>query len=517
MILNPVALNLSPNPILQSNEAQITRLVVRGNPRNALACAVEFPLVEGKPSSNLYMARARAKRRYTQAEQLEHRHKKRATLYTALATAGRVLPSYVNKKGETRQHSTCLCRRFSQTHENAKGYIVLSVDSNHIAKITGDIVCDNNWVCPMCSSIHLDRKAKEITEVQQNFLAAGRDKRWSTWMLTLTIPHTRTDMLDTLMTKKAAVMSDFHAHSVVKKLKQRIGWQGYVDSSEVRHSNASGWHPHHHILNFCTNMHPNTRVQCVYDRKRDYYRIATQADKKRGIELHKIEVQEYIYHIFAYLCVKHGLKRPSIEHGVDFRKSDDIQDYLTKQSKIAHELTAEHDKKSSYSRSQWEILRDCDSDNERLASYSKALFCEFAAAMKGRPKIHWSPDFLDLWLNKDDDVEGDGLADDEDEDNDKKIYKISIELWNRFFTNADRVHRRQLLDIAELDSLNRTSNTEIHLYALSQILKNEKIAKRADYVAEQEQIYQKWLVKIPDSCYEDEAQKVYDYDDYIDA
>lgn len=444
-----------------------------------------------------------------------------------------------------------------QTHENAKGHVVLSVDSNHIAKFNDLIVCDNNWLCPVCSAIHLDTKAKEITQVQQNFLAAGRDKNWSTYMLTLTIPHYLNDKLDDLMTKKSAVMSDFHAHSAIKKLKARIGWQGYIDSSEVRHSKDNGWHPHHHILGFFSNMHPNTRVQCIYDKKRDYYRIATQADKrtiesqqnklalsykkylskavfkkvkntnsfslslvairyKKVMKLEKVKVQKYIYHVFAYLCVKHGLKRPSEEHGVDFRMSDDIQDYLTKQSKIAHELTAEHNKKSSYSRSQWEILRDCESDNDKLASHSKALFLEFAEATKGRAKLHWSPNFKELWLNNDDDDLGESLvADDDEQDTDKKIYKISIELWNRFFTNADRVHQRQLLEIAELDSLNGTSNTEIHLYALNQILTNEKIAKRADYVAEQERLYQKWLVKIPDFHYEQEAQKVYDYDDCL--
>lgn len=487
--------------------------VVRGNPRNAVGVSVELPFADAKSSSSLYMARARTKRRYTKAEQLEHRHEKRSTLYGAMATAGKILPSYVNKEGKTRQHSTTLCRRFMQTHENATGYMVLTVDSNHVAKLTGSITCDNPWVCAVCSSIQMDTRAKEITKVQQNFLAAGRDSHWSTWMLTLTIPHYRTDKLNDLLTKKSAVMSDFHAHSAIKKLKKRIGWQGYVDSLEIRHGNANGYHPHHHILGFFTNMHPNTRVQCVYDAKRDYYRIATQADKRRGTELHKIAVQKYIYHIFAYLCERHGLGRPSEENGVDFRQSDDIQDYLTKQSKIAHELTAEHDKKSTKSRSQWEILRDCESDNERLASYSKSLFCEFAAATKGKAKLHWSPEFKELWLDNEDDDIGDGLAVDDD-DLDSKIYKISYELWNRFFTGADRVHQRQLLEIAELDSLNGTNNTEIHLYALAKILRDERIAERAKHVAEQERLYQEWLVKIPDSHYADESQRVYVYDDF---
>lgn len=471
------------------------RLVVRGNPRISIsvADAVEFPSSES--ASKSYMVRARTKRRYTKREQLEHRHEKRSTLYRAMGTAGKILPNYVNKKGETRQHGTSLCRRFMQTHKNAKNYVLLSVDGNHIAKLTGTITCDNPWVCAVCSSIHLDTKAKEITQVQKNFLAAGRDKHWSTWMLTLTIPHTRADTLDDLLERKSAVMSDFHAHSAIKKLKARIGWQGYVDSLEIRHSYASGWHPHHHILGFFTNMHPNTRVQCVYDSKRNYYRIATQADKKRGIELHKIEVQKYIYHIFAYLCVKNGLKRPSEEHGVDFRESDDIQDYLTKQSKIAHELTAEHIKKSSYSRSQWDILRDCESDKPQLAAYSESLFREFAAATKGKAKLHWSPEFKELWLDDEEEVNEAKLHDDDDTD-DGHNYRIAGDIWNRFFTAADRKNQCRLLKIAEKDSFENTENTKLILLVARILLDIEKEKKEKEFSDEQERLFQEWL-KIP--------------------
>lgn len=512
--------------------------VVRGNPRNAREQRdVEFPLaVENglKP----YVVRAVSKKPYTKQEQLEYRHEKRSTLYAGMVTAGKVLPNYVNKRGEERQHSVCLCRRYMKTHENAKNHVTLSVDGNHTAKFSGLIVCDNNWVCPVCSSIHLDTRSKEITQVQKNFLAAGREKHWSTWMLTLTIPHVRKDKLDDLLTKKSGVMSDFHAHSAIKSLKKRIGWQGYVDSLEVRHSIRNGWHPHHHILGFFTNMHPNTRVQCVYDAKRDYYRIATQADKKQinkknqkldlsykkflkkatftaagsgdrlsldfvalryadNIKLHKIEVQKYIYKIFAYLCVKNGLKRPNEKYGVDFRESDDIQDYLTKQTKIAHELTAEYSKKSSYSRSQWEILRDCESDKPQLAAFSESLFREFADATKGKAKLHWSPEFMQLWLD-DDEEENETLLHDDDSDDEGKSYVIKSDIWNRFFTKADRKFQRQLLETAETDRFNSTQNTELILLAARILLNIEQEKSEQSFSDEQERLFQEWL-KIPPS------------------
>lgn len=481
--------------IEQKNCAQSLGSVVRGNPRNALERDVEFPFVDAsKDSKKLYMARARAKRSYTEKEQLEYRHEKRAVLYKGLAIASKVLPNYVNKKGETRQHSVCLCRRYMQTHENAKSHVVLSVDKNHIAKLNDLIVCDNSWLCPVCSSVNLDRKAKEITQVQKNFLEAGQGKRWSTWMMTLTIPHSRTDKLDDLLTKKSAVMSDLHAHSVIKKLKARIGWQGYVDSLEIKHGQSNGWHPHHHILAFCTNLHENTRVQCVHDAKRNYYRIATQHDKKTNRKIEKIEVQKYIYHVFAYLCVKHGLSRPSEDHGVDFKKSDDIQDYLTKQSKIALELTGEHSKTSGESRTQWEILRDCASENKQLASHSKALFLEFAEATKGKAKLHWSPYFKEQYLDEKEEEEI-GVGDDEEEIVNE--YIISAELWHRFFTGINRSHQKLLLKLAENDSFYGTEKAKNHLMRLSKIIADEKEKVRRDFKERERIRFEVWLANTP--------------------
>jgi len=265
---------------------------------------------------------------------------------------------------------------------------------------------------------------------------------------------------------------------------------------EIRHGSANGWHPHHHILGFFTNMHPNTRVQCVYDKKRDYYRIATQADKRRGKGLHKIEVQQYIYQIFAYLCVKHGLKRPNIKHGVDFRQSDDIQDYLTKQSKIAHELTAEHDKKSNSSKSQWEILRDCESDDPQLAAYSESLFIEFADATKGRAKLHWSPEFMALWLDEEDEENEEKLQDDSAAD-DSQDYIITGDIWNRFFSAADRKNQCKLLKIAEKDSFENTENTKLILLVARIILDIEKEKEEQSYSDEQERLFQEWLMMPP--------------------
>lgn len=477
-------------------------LEVRGNPRNAVGVNVEFPPSKLDTPAKPLIVRSRTRKDFNQHEQLQYRHEKRSILYKSMSTAGKILPDWVDKKGQPRRNRVSLCRRFMHTHENAESFVTLSVDENHTARYKNLIHCDDIWCCPVCSASLLDKKAHEIAQVQKNFLKEGEGKYWSTWMLTLTIPHRRSDKLDDLLTKKSQVMSDFHAHSAIKKLKARIGWKGYVDSLEVRHSYANGWHPHHHILGFLTNMHENTRVQCVHDSKRNYYRIATQNDKKRGLQLHKIEVEKYIYHIFAYLCVKNGLRRPSEKHGVDFKKIDDIKDYLTKQSLISLELTKEASKKSDYSRSQWEILRDCEevkdceNDSKKLHEmlYARELFCEFAQAIKGKAKIHWSPDFKEQYLDEDDD--GKGLTDDSE---DNAEYIISARLWNRFFAFSDRVLQRELLEKAEKDSLLGTDEARKKLNELEQILIEEEERERREFYKQQEQEYLSWLERPPAS------------------
>lgn len=566
MILNPVALNLSPNPILQSNEAQITRLVIRGNPR-IIACnlSVELPLsLSPCPVSDTAKA---TKIDQNPRDYLNKHQENRAVLYTSMDLADEVLKYVKPPKGHKFKNRVGVCGKYIRSiARGGKGYITLSVDKDtHHSCVSGNIYCDGIWVCAPCATVKLSKKAKQITTVQRRFLKAGADKHWSTWFLTLTIPHTRQDRLDDLIDKKAAVMSELHAHSQMKAFKKRVGMKGYVDSLENRHSYVNGWHPHHHILTFCKNMHPNTRLQCIYDPLRDYYRIATQADKanianqkaklsksisdtKESIakaksggkreanaikklailestevtKLEKIEAKLFIYKLFAYLCVKNGLSRPSLKNGVDFRKSDDIDDYLTKQSNIAYELTNDIVKtnKNNYSRSNWEILRDCGSDDPILAENSKTLFHEFALATHGKAKIHWSPRFLSEWLgenNKDDEREL-GLGEDEDEKQPNlREYYIAPDVWYEYLGGKNT--RRALLKLrkmAEDDSLHGTDKAAIYLRKIESDIEQKRLDEEEKFRLEEERRFNGWLFKtpvVPDSYYEDEAQKFYDYDD----
>lgn len=572
--MNPTANNalISSSNTLNYNYVALGRdgenffSVIRGNPR-IIACnlSVELPLsCSPCPVSD---TATQAKPDQNPRDYLNKHQENRAILYRSMDLAGEVLEYVQPSKGHKFQNRVRLCGKYIRsTERGGKGFVTLSVDKDtHHSCVEGNIHCDGIWLCAPCATVKLSKKAKQITTVQRRFLESGADKHWSTWFLTLTIPHIKKDRLDDLIDKKAAVMSELHAHSQFKAFKKRVGMKGYVDSLENRHSYANGWHPHHHILTFCKNMHPNTRLQCIYDPIRDYYRIATQADKanianeqdklnksivdtkasiakaKSGgkreanaiaklaklentevAKLEKIEAQLFIYKLFAYLCVKNGLRRPSQKHGVDFRKSEDINDYLTKQSNIAYELTNDIVKtnKNDYSRSNWEILRDCGSDDPILAENSKTLFHEFALATHGKAKIHWSPRFLSEWLgenNKDDEREL-GLGEDEDEKQPNlREYYIAPDVWYEYLGGKNT--RRALLKLrkmAEDDSLHGTDKAAIYLRKIESDIEQKRLDEEEKFRLEEERRFNEWLFKtpvVPDSYYEDEAQKVYDYDD----
>ena len=204
MIFSPVALNPNLNPILQSNVAQIPRLVIRGNLR-IIACNLSdgFPLSSSPcPVSD---AANQAKNDQTAQDQLNKHQENRDILYESMDMAGKVL-SYVEvPKGSKFKNRVCVCGKFIRSiGQGGKGYITLSVDKDtHHSSIDGAIWCDGAWVCAPCAVVNLNKKAKQITTVQRRFLEEGIDKNWSTWLLTLTIPHTNEDPLNDLIAKKA--------------------------------------------------------------------------------------------------------------------------------------------------------------------------------------------------------------------------------------------------------------------------------------------------------------------------
>ena len=70
--------------------------------------------------------------------------------------------------------------------------------------------------------------------------------------------------------------------------------------------------------------------------------------------------------------------------------------------------------------------------------------------------------------------------------------------------------------MAEDDSLHGTDKAAIYLRKIESDIEQKRLDEEEKFRLEEERRFNEWLFKTPvvaDSYYEDEAQKVYDYDD----
>ena len=103
--------------------------------------------------------------------------------------------------------------------------------------------------CPMCYERTADLKRYEILKKQEECLKGGG----RLLLVTLTIPHKKTDSLKYLQDKLS---------NSVKKLKNQHGWRKIREQSfmpprtvyEVTYSEKNGFHPHVHMIFFQNNL-----------------------------------------------------------------------------------------------------------------------------------------------------------------------------------------------------------------------------------------------------------------------
>lgn len=161
----------------------------------------------------------------------------------------------------------------------------------------GDLMlCKRVWVCPVCSSIIMDARAKEIAALIDLHLKSGG----AVYLMTLTAPHTRADTLADLMDAFGTANKAFLQHRNVKRAKRELGYVGGIYSKEHTWGQANGWHYHLHVLWF----------------------VSADVDPS--------EVERSLYSAWAKSAVSAGLGKPSRKHGLDVRKGERAADYIAK-------------------------------------------------------------------------------------------------------------------------------------------------------------------------------------------
>lgn len=233
------------------------------------------------------------------------------------------------------------------------------------ASYSGLQTCGSVWACPVCAAKIAERRRAEIIAAMTAHKAAGGCVN----MLTLTAPHQRGDDLGELLARQSKALNGFWNDRQVKAVFQAMGVIGQIRALEVTHGRKSpknnGWHPHYHVLLFC----------------------GSGVDLWPLDESPMIEWIETLYTRWAAACVRAGLGRPSMAHGLKLDDGAHAAKYVSKWG-LEDEMTKGHTKKALHGETPFDFLRSLLEDP--ADKQAAALFRHFAETFKGKRQLHWS-------------------------------------------------------------------------------------------------------------------------------
>ena len=221
--------------------------------------------------------------------------------------------------------------------------------------------CGSVWTCPVCAAKIAERRRVELLDAMELHKAQGG----AVYLLTLTTPHQRGDVLAELLDQQGKALQSFLRDRKVKEVFKEMGHIGQVRALEVTHGRKAarnnGWHPHFHILQFC---------------------------QVNGSEADRKDWTARLYMRWAAYCQKAGLGMPSYAHGIKLDDGTKASDYVTKWG-LEDEMTKGHTKKAKAGgETPFDLLRAAMAD--RQDKQAMALFREFSECFKGKRQLSWS-------------------------------------------------------------------------------------------------------------------------------
>jgi hypothetical protein len=228
---------------------------------------------------------------------------------------------------------------------------------------TGLETCGDAHACPVCAAKIRARRGAELREG----LNLWTERGGYVSLITLTVAHDQEDVLGYLLRAEAQGWHKIVSGKAYQQLKERLGIAGTTTAAEETRG-ARGWHPHQHNLVW-------------HDR---YWQAEDFA-----------AFHAYAFERWSAVCAAYGLRPPHPVHGVDLRpnaNADATASYVTKLQEgdwtVAEEITRGDVKTGRKgSRTPFEILRWYYADGDRG---DWLLWCEYLAAVKGKPVLRWS-------------------------------------------------------------------------------------------------------------------------------
>jgi hypothetical protein len=294
---------------------------------------------------------------------------------------------------------------------------ILKSETNGKCHYGGLQTCGSVWVCPVCAAKISERRKLEVRSALDTHLAAGGGVE----MVTLTFPHSRTDVLKDLMAQLRQAMKVLKRGRSYRSVRSIFQSIGSIRALEVTWGEANGWHPHFHEIWFFS---------------------------KPLTVRHRAMLTALLYDGWSSACVKSGLPSPNRKRGVHVQPAESAADYIAKfgtepRWEAASELTKQHVKKSrdSKGRTPFDLLRDYAQGNSRAG----ALFAEYVEAFFGFSQLFWSPGLKAIF--------GVAVLTDEEiaaqkEDQAKVVCRMKVDDWKRVLKMAFDA-RSTLLTLAE--------------------------------------------------------------------
>jgi len=231
---------------------------------------------------------------------------------------------------------------------------------------SGVMNCGSVWACPVCAAKVQERRREEVAKA----VAWADAQSLQAVMVTLTFPHYFSQQLADLLEQQKTALKHLREGSPWVRFKKATGYRGLIRSLELTHG-LNGWHPHTHELWFVD--------------------AATDADAMKKIVLAH----------WKSSCVRAGLlDLDNAEQVVAFDAySIDVKgwctasDYLAKQDDSRHwgvdaEIAKASTKAGRAKGKHPFALLAMFQDGDRNAG---RRFLDYAAAMKGKRQLFWSP------------------------------------------------------------------------------------------------------------------------------
>lgn len=232
------------------------------------------------------------------------------------------------------------------------------------AQFVGLEQCNRVWTCPVCAQRITNQRRKELSEA----LAAAKLRGWTPVLVTYTVQHEGSDLLEHLLARQEAALRDFKSGRAWQEFKSEFGLMGGIKALEVTYG-QSGWHPHIHELMF-------------FDLPREM--------------INPNKIKSWLAPRWITKLQLQGLNA-SFEHGLDVRTADsEIADYIAKWGHEPRELAwgAEHELAKAPNKKAHQDgltpfqLLEAVSGGDRKA---RVLFVEYARALDGKRQLRWSP------------------------------------------------------------------------------------------------------------------------------